>query len=104
MKVNEELDVIVWAQIVLPEGDAIQKHIYHLIVVMIEIAVHEEDQKYEDNHHQQDEIHVHPNRVAVAHPGMHRFFNYQMKKQINFDYDSYAEIQVLVVAHCQYYQ
>lgn len=76
MKVNEELDVIVWARIVLPEADEIQKHIYHLIVVMIEMAVREEDQKYEDNHHRQDEIHVHPNRVVVAHPGIVRSFNF----------------------------
>lgn len=73
--VNEELDVIVWARIVLQEGDGIQKHIYHLIAVMIEIAVREEDQKYEDNHHRQDEVHVHPNRVVVAHPGKFRLLN-----------------------------
>lgn len=60
--------------IVLQEVDEIHDNICPRIVIVIETVV-QEDRKCEDNHHQLEKIHVHPNRVAVAHQGIYKFIH-----------------------------
>lgn len=60
--------------IVLQEVGEILDNICHRIVIVIETVV-QGDRKCEDNHHQLDKIHAHPNRAAVAHQGIYKFIH-----------------------------